>query len=397
MSDLLFIAIPADKELNENLQLSWFHQSEKENIHGTNTLSRLKELFPSTSYIGVLSGEKVFETQSELRIKNRKQLEQAISYDLEEQLAAEVDTLHFAYQKNAEKNLDISVIDKAYLEELIHFFSDYEISLQQLLSETILLSYAPENCLIIHHDQRCLLKVGKQCYNMDTENLILSLELLPEEFALPESTPVYTSSTFHLESSLTTFLSTKIDHYFAQICQYYPTTPPLNILQGHYQAKTVKTWRLIFAIGLASLLLFSSLCCYQLYQNNQLQLQEENLEKKIISIYKQSFPKARRIIDPVSQMRFKLKKLTSSQTQNGDFIPLLAKVARVIHQQADFKLKQLNFQKQALTITFSSSSLAKLENFKNDLIKTKLQAKISSVNKEENRVIAHIIITGAHS
>ncbi|NOQ16752.1 MAG: hypothetical protein GQ581_06800 [Methyloprofundus sp.] len=397
MDALLFIAIPAAKEIDENIQLNWFHQSEEKNTHGCDTASDLKELFPNTLCIGVLSGEQVFETQSELRIKNRKQLEQALSFDLEEQLAVEVDTLHFAYQKNSEKNLDISVIDKTYLEQLMQFFAGQGILLQQLISETSLLLHAPEEWLVIHNNQRCLLKVGKQCYALETENLVLSLELLATELDLPESITVYTTGSFNLESPLTTFACETTTHYFTQICQYYPTTPLLNLLQGPYQVKTAQAWRLIFTAGIAGVLLFASLCFYQLYQNHQLSQHEASLENKITTIYKKSFPKARRIINPVSQMRSKLKKLENTQANNGDFIPLLAKLARVIRQQNAFELQQLDYQKQALNITFSTASLEKLEQFKNNLIQLGLQATVSSVNKEEDRVIAHIIIMGGRS
>lgn len=396
MDALLFIAIPAANGLDETTPLIWFHQSEEKNTHGCDTASHLKKLFPDSICIGVLSGEQVFETQSELRIKNRKQLEQALSYDLEEQLAVEVDTLHFAYQKNAEKKLNINVIDKAYLEQLIQFFSEQDILLQQLISETSLLSQASEEWLIIHNHQQCLLKSGKYSYTLETENLLLSLEALPEELQFPETISVYTTGSFNLESSLTQFSCKTISHYFSEICQYYPSTPLLNLLQGSYQVKTAQTWRLIIIASIAGILLFSSLCFYQLYQNQQLQKQESSLENKIILIYKKSFPSARRIINPISQMRSKLKKLKQKQVKNGDFLPLLAKLARTIRQQNSFELNQLNFQKQTLSISFSVLSLEKLEHFKKNLIQLGLQADVTSVNKEENKVNANITISRGH-
>ncbi|MDC9728790.1 MAG: type II secretion system protein GspL [Methyloprofundus sp.] len=394
MDALLFIAIPAVEELTENTQLNWFHQSEAKKSHGYDTANNLKERFPEVACIAVLTGTKVLETQSELRIKNRKQLEQALSYDLEDQLAVEVDTLHFAYKKNAQKNLDISIIDKAYLEQIIQFFADQKLSLHQVFSETSLLSQAPEDWLIIHNEQQCLLKARQYCYSIETENLLLSLETLPEELELPEAIPVFTSGSFNLDLSLTEFPCTLLDDYFSQLCQYYSSQPPLNLLQGQYQVKTPKTWRLIFATCITGFILFSGFFSYQLYQNHLLLQQESKLEHKITTLYKKSFPKARRIINPVSQMRSKLKKLENNQVKNGNFIPLLAQLARVVRQQSNFQLNQLDYQSQTLNINFSTPSLEKLEQFKNNLTQLGLQAKVSSVNKEENRVIAQITITG---
>ena len=395
MDALLFIAIPNSKDFDETTQLNWFHQSEGKNTQGCDNPARLNELFPNSLYIGVLPGERVFETESELRINSRKQLEQALSYDLEEQLAVEVDTLHFAYKKNAQKTLDICVIDKLFLEQLIQFFAEQNLSLQQLISETFLLSQAPEEWLIIHNDQHCLLKSGQKAYTIETENLLLSLDALSEELERPDVIPVYSSSSFNLESPLIQFSCEPLPNYFAQICQYYPSKPPLNLLQGQYQVKGAQSWRLIFTAGITTLILFISLCIFQLYQNNQLLQQDSLLNHTITTIYKKSFPKARRIINPISQMRSKLKKLETAQVKNGDFIPLLAKLARAIRQQSAFKLNQLDFQKLTLNINCSTPSLAKLEKFKNDLTRLGLQAKVSSVNKEDERVIASITITGA--
>jgi len=395
MDALLFIAIPATDTLDENSQFIWFSPSEEANNTGYDTIANINTQFPETPCIAILPGQKVFATQSELRINNRKQLQQALRYDLEEQLAEEVDNLHFAYQKNQQKTLDIAVVDKVYLESLIHFFAEHNILLQQMITDTALLNHAPEEWLILQSQEQLLLKTPEASYALDTNNLFLSLESITTE--LPDSIPVYSCSDFNLETSLLNFDKHACDNYLIQLCQYYPKTKLLNLLQGPYQVKTAQSWRLILATGLAGMLLFTSLFSYQLYQNHQLQQQETSLDNKITQLYKKSFPKARRIINPISQMRSKLKVLQNNQVKNGDFIPLLAKLARILQQQKQVKITQFEYQKQTLQINVSIPSLAKLEGFKNSLIQQGLQAKVASINKEEERILAQLTITGEKS
>jgi len=392
MDALLFVAIPENEPLDEDSQFAWFHQTEEKNNSGCDNLSGFKEKFPDIPCIAVLPAQKVFETHSELRIKNRKQLEQALKFDLEDQLAAEVDTLHFAYQRDAENQLSVSIIEKTYIENLIQYFSEQEVVLQKLISETSLLTQAPEEWLIIHDKQQLFLKANQFCYPIESGNLLLSLESLQTD--LPEDIPVYSTSHFDLETPLTHFSCQNIDNYFVKLCQYYSSASILNLLQGPYKVKTPQTWRLILAIGIATTIIFASLCFHQLYLSHQLQQQEATLEHKSTAIYKKSFPKARRIINPFSQMRSGLKKLQTNQAQTGDFIPLLAKLARTLRTQGAIKLKQLDYQNKSINISFSTPSLEKLENFKNALNQQGLKAKVSSINKEENHITAQLLITG---
>jgi len=395
MDALLFIAIPANDSLDENSQFFWFHQTEEQSSSGYDNLADCKEKFPNTPCIAVLAAQKVFETHSELRIKNRKQLEQALKFDLEEKLAAEVDTLHFAYQRDTENQLTVSIIDKVYLENLIQYFSEQDVALQQLISETSLLACAPEEWLIMHDKQKILLKANQYCYPIESDNLLLSLESLQTE--LPEDIPVFSTGNFDLETPLTHFSSQNIDNYFIKLCQNYSHASVLNLLQGAYKVKTPQTWLLILAIGIATIVIFSSLCFYQLYQGHQLQQQEASLENTITTIYKKSFPKARRIINPYSQMRSGLKKLQSNQAQTGDFIPLLAKLSRTLRSQDAVQLNQLDYQNQSINISFSTPSLAKLELFKNALSQQGLKASVTSINKEEGHIMAQLLITGGRS
>jgi len=393
MDALFFIAIPSDEPLEATTRFHWVQYTDNKSHYGYDTLSDLQTKTSENNCIAVVSGTNVFETHSELTIKNRKQLEQALRYDLEEQLATEVDSLHFAYQRNTDNTLDVGVIDTLYLASILDFFLDHAITLQSLVSETALLNQAPEAWLIIANEQQLLLKAQQHSYAIDIDNLELSLSSLKQE--LPENIPVYSVQALALESTHTQFKQQTIKQAFVQLCQYYTTdNPPLNLLQGQFQVKTPKSWRLLIGGALFSFSLLMAITLYQGYQGYALEQQDADLKNTMTSLYKQSFPKARRIVNPVSQMRSQLKQRQSAQNQQGDFTPLLATVARLLRTQNDITLLSIEYQKTALTIQLSTHSLSQLESLKNKLSQQGLEVKLSDINKDNNRVLAQLTIKG---
>jgi general secretion pathway protein L len=393
MDALFFIELPKHGNIDITTKVNWYKQDNEKISTGCDELSNLKDLADKSQCIAVLPGSSVYRTQSTLAIKNRKQLEQALIYDLEEQLAEDVETLHFAYQKNAQKTLDIAIIKKDLLQNWLVVLAEANIQLTSALTDTQLLDQFSESWLILHNNDYTLLKTEQNSYALDTQNLAAILTSFGSD--LPESISTYSTNTLILEDCPTNLTTQKNpSSLFSQLCQHYATTGMLNLLQGGFQAKTQQTWRLI-QWGTAGLfILLSVLTLIQAYQNQQLQEQEAKLEQEIKAIYQTSFPKARRIINPVAQMRNGLKQLQNNQIQQGSFTALLAGIARAIKAQKEIKLSSIQYHQQIMLIEFSAPSLAQLEVFKDAITQQGITAEISSVTKADNRVLAQLKITG---
>jgi len=393
MDALFFIELPKHGNIDITTKVNWYKQDNEEISTGCDELSNLKDLADKSQCIAVLPGSSIYRTQSNLAIKNRKQLEQALIYDLEEQLAEDVETLHFAYQKNAQKTLDIAIISKDLLKNWLAVLAEANIQLTYALTDTQLLDQFSEPWLILHDNDYTLLKTEQNSYALDTQNLAATLTSFGSD--LPESISTYSTNTLVLEDcpvNLTT--QTNPSHLFSQLCQHYAATGMLNLLQGVFQAKTQQTWRLIQWGAAGLFILLSVLTLIQGYQNQQLQEQETKLEQEIKAIYQTSFPKARRIINPVAQMRNGLKQLQNNQIQQGGFTALLAGISRAIKTQKEIKLSSIQYHQQSMLIELSTPSLAQLEVFKDAITQQGITAEISSATKADNRVLAQLKITG---
>jgi len=392
MDALFFIELPKNGNIDVTTKVNWYKKNNEDISSGTDELNTLKDNIEKCQCIAVFPGSNAYLTHSELSISNHKQLEQALSYDLEEQLAEDVEKLHFAYQKNAQKKLDIAIINTALLTNWLAVFSEAGIQLTHVLADTHLLSNFSEPWLLLHDNDYTLLKSYDESYALETDNLNDILEIYSAD--LPVEVKLYSSTILSIESSPVNLLA---ENYYPSIfnllCQHYDPRL-INILQGQFQSKTKKTWRLIQVVfaGLFSVLI--ALTIMQNIQKSQLQEQESQLEQNITSIYKASFPKSKRIINPVSQMRTGLKSLQKNKTLQGGFTPLLAGVARALRTQKNINLIGIQYAQSKLNIEFSTPSLAQLEVFKNALSQQNLNAEIASATKADNRVLAKLKITG---
>ncbi|MDT8424667.1 MAG: type II secretion system protein GspL [Methyloprofundus sp.] len=392
MDALFFIEFPKHGNIDAATKVNWYKQNNGKISTGCDELSGLKSIADKSQCIAVFPGSSVYRTQSNLAIKNRKQLAQALIYDLEEQLAEEVETLHFAYQKNAQKTLDIAIIKKNLLKNWLTALAEANIQLTYAITDTQLLDQFSEPWLILHDKGYALLKAEQNSYALDTQNLATTLASFGSD--LPESISTYSTTSLVLEECPVT-LATQSDQapLFDQLCQHFTAAGMLNLLQGAFQAKTKQTWRLIQWSAAGSFILLSVLTLVQAYQNQQLQEQEAKLEQEIKAIYQSSFPKARRIINPVAQMRSGLQSLENNQIQQGGFTALLAGVARAIQAPKEISLSSIQYHQQSMLIAFSTPSLEQLEVFKNAISQQGLTAEISSATKADNRVLAQLKIT----
>ncbi len=392
MDALFFIELPKYGSINSASKLNWYRQDQQEVTTGCNELNTLIEHIGHCYCIAVLSGNNVYQTQSTLAIRNRKLLSQALQYDIEEQLAEDVENLHIAWQKNAENSLDIAIINKNLLQDYLDVFAEAKIPVTKLITDTQLQANCPQEFLLIHNADDTLLKTHQHCIAIESWNLPVLMESLSD--TLPTSIPVYSTSSLTIaDCPIQLKQQVLSEPVFNYLCQQYNHAPILNLLQGEFQRNPPQVWRFMQWLGAGVLVLLLMLTIQQFYQWQQLQNQEIQLEQAITEIYKTSFPQARRIIDPISQMRTGLRTAQAQQGNHSGLLSLLAAFAR--SQPNQIEINSLQYQQNQLSIDLSTHSLAQLELLTNALTQQGLTAEISAANKVNNRVQAQLILTGA--
>lgn len=398
MKALFFIEIPTPQH-TEELSYHWYKKELDNECYGCDALAEIKNLSADCDVILVLPGFNVSQKQITSKLKNRKKLELAIGYELEEELSEEIETLFFAYQATKEKHkLDVAVINKAWFEQWLEVFKQADIPLSAVITDSMLLATLPQDYLLIQKSGYFLLKTPSENYVIDNENISYFLTKLQE--SLPEELLLISDNQAALpipEVTLTLKAVPIQDCLLSLLTEHYLLGNGINLLQGSYKPKLKNDWQQIkwAAIGIFSLFIIAT--AYQSYQHWQLTQQEAKFDQQRLKIFQDNFPAVKKIVNPLAQMKNELKTLAESQQQQSQFISLLAKVAVALRDmlaQGKIQLMAMEFDSNVLVIKLNADSLALIEQIKQNLAGQQLTVEIVSSDKVENQVNASFKISG---
>jgi general secretion pathway protein L len=401
MKALFFIEVPDYGPIEENTIYPWYKKELTADSWGDDLLAEIANKTLNCQVVIVLSGFQVTQSQLSSKIRNRKKLEQAMAYELEEQLSEEIDGLFFAYQATAENKslLDVIVINRVWFEHLLTQFKQQAIELTAVITDTLLLQTLPHPYVILKKRLGLLLKTPQRCYAIDPENRDFFLLKLKSQ--LPDTlTVIGANEVLPNSDALVIQLNYEVsDNILKTLTADYHVDRGINLLQGIYKPKLKSDWKWIQwgFIGLLSLLILSS--GFRAYQRWQLTQQESYWDQQRQHIFHRHFPAIKRIINPLAQMKSELETLKQAQQQQGHFMAVLAKISSGLsHALAEQKihLSALDFQNNAFNIRLNAASFALIEQAKAALEQQHLAVTIESESsdKANNQVNATFKITG---
>jgi general secretion pathway protein L len=402
MKALFFIEIPTHAP-TEQLSYHWYKKELESDSYGDNLLAELKLLSLNCDVVLVLPGFNVTLKKISSKVRNRKKLEFAIGYELEEVLAEEIETLFFAYQSSSEANvLDIAIINRAWFEKWLEVFKQLEIPLSAVITDTLLLPTIMQPFLLIEKSDYFLLKTPMLSYTIDNENIDYFLnqlkDSLPEELEMMTANPLKDWQSYLSESNLKLKPLQTQDCVLKLLTEHYFLEKSFNLLQGEYKPKLKNDWQKIqwSVIGVLGLLLIAT--SFQAYQHWQLSNKEAELDQQRLKLFQTNFPAIKKIVNPVAQMKNQLEILKQAQQQQGQFIAILAKVSvglKALIAEDKAHLLGVEFDNNVLILKVNANSFALIEQIKQSLAAQQLVVEIESSDKAENQVIASFKVSGA--
>lgn len=303
----------------------------------------------------------------------------AIPYALEDQLAQNVTTLHFAFDRQYYKNNRylVTVTDKQFLLDLIAKLDALDLSFEMLTLDWFALK-ENEVCItetgLLVHD-----KIFKGALNGELASIYLgSQDKNIPILKFKDSTP-----------ALKVKKATPIDSPIAVwIAQRLFQSDGMNLCQADLQHDTrqnvVRYWYYGCAI-MASVLLMSVMFINALYLHS-LTMKIAEVDKKTAVIYRDFFPEAKQVISP----RFRITQLLTAGFSNSDtsFLwTLLDKFAHAVKGNS-FTIEQIRFQNRMLSVTLVSNDFATLENLQQRLQQDKVNVRQAQASSQEHKVVA---------
>lgn len=335
-------------------------------------------------------------------VQKRRLLAQAVPYALEDQLAADVETLHFAFGQVSSDQVAVAVIDRALMDGWLARLRAAGLNPSALVPETLLLPWQEGAWQLACLENCCLLRTGEQAgFAMDAANatLLVQQALTEAEAARPQRLVTHGADGLAPgDIEVAAEPQPLPDEILPWLASHYDERLAINLLQGSYSRRERfgqywRPWRL--AASLAALLLLVqagvTIADHQRLSRERLALQEQ-----VEAIYRQAFPEARKVVNPRVQMERALKELRGGG--GGGLNQLLAEAGREFRASPGLTLQRLNYREGQLEVALTVADLQRLDELKQRLSQGgKLHVEIQSATAQGTLVEARLRIKGEAS
>ncbi len=354
-------------------------------------LSCLSQMAAKAKVNLIISSSDAFSAQVDLPKKAQRLLRKAVPYILEEEIASPVEELFFALgDRNAKGQLEVRAIDKNYLEKILAEFKQAEISLQAIYLDSDLIAAPEEGIRLLIHQQECwFINQDNErwtCHLDDFNWLIQKYLASDQEDDLPVAIPLE----IYAGEDVDAFIKGLPVGRFAVDTNYFEDlysflldnqTSCINLLQAEYEAKQESSSSQVFLVQTAKVAswVLALFLVYQAALIYTLSEKKHQLDQQKKMIYKQAFPKTKKVRDPVRSMEAYLAKIGASGGE-GSFLTLLATVSDELKDLSKIYPTNLSYdnQRKELKIDLIASDLTGLDQFVEALTKAGLKVDRSS-------------------
>jgi len=337
----------------------------------------------------------------------RQYLHQALPYALEEQLAADVETLHFAIA-NTRPGTSIlcAVLAKATLRNWLGKLAAVGLKPDVAIPDVLALPQQSGQWSLLLEANSAYLRTGPYsglaCDTTALSHLLPQLiqqsgEQRPQRIIINE---IPSAGTEQTRQELERYCKEmKLDFTHATIANALPmmaratlAATPINLLQGDFSRRKQtqqlwRPWRAAAAL-LTLLLLIQGGITTSRY--TRLSHQEQQLNEQIENIYRQSFPESRRIVNVRAQMEQGLQALRSGSGMQ-ELPQLLLHAGPALHRP-DIELRALQYTPEQFTIELTARNLQALDQLKQTLESEVIHAEILQADSSHDQIAGRIAI-----
>lgn len=353
--------------------------------------------------IALIPSTQLLLTQVIIPSRQWQRIVQAVPYALEEQLAEEVENLHFALGKRdpISGTIPVVVITKNLMHAYQHLLNTCQLKPSAWIPEVLAVPKPASGWGFIALADRILVRTGVQSgFATEPASLTVMLnaalrEHTPEQFVVFKNTEdsflLNTLKQFNIP-----LLEQEHDHgVLGWLAQTLAQEKPLNLLQGDYKpthpfAKLWRPWRLTAGF----LLLWVILIGMEQGLNYQKLIKQNHLlTEEIEQVYRRTFPNARKVVDPRTQMEQQLKSLRSQQTSvQPHFLALLQQLSGPFKELSGLKINQLDYQSGRFTLLLEAENLQLLEQVKKRLGDLGFTVEIQTTTQRDNLLEGQLLV-----
>ena len=336
----------------------------------------------------------------------RRRLLSAVPYALEDQLADDVETLHFAVGgRDPQGNVATAVVAKKIMSGWIEQLATAGIQPSVVLPDVLAVPVVEGRWSLLLDGKRALLRTGPQAgIALERDNLeavvTMALAAAAEE-SRPTRLVVYDTDP---EPDLQTLADLGLEleavscdgPAIVLLAQHVDERSGIDLLQAEYSRREQlgKLWRpWLPAAGLLVTWVLVEMAGAGV-EYMRLSADLAALQQQAANIYLQTFPDAKLRGDPRAQMESRLRELKGGGAADGSgFLELLADVGDDFQAASSLQIDRVNYRAGEINVAFTIGDLQTLDQLKQKLAEDgKLKVEIQSATSRDDKVEARLQI-----
>ena len=356
----------------------------------------------------LVPGAAVTLARADIPSRSLKKVLQAVPFVLEDRLAEDVETLHFAVGVHADGGYAVAIVARARMQQWLNELSAAGLVPTELVPDMLGLPVRDATLVVALDGSRVLARFpdgGGFVTDLSLAPLLLQKQLA----TLPEGQRCSRALIYAIDHDAAQHVIDSLDDLQLEI-SFGPLQDDvltlmamtlndgraISLLRGAYNDHAGITehwqrWR-------AAAYLLAVLCVLGIAQQGisyfQLRRAAAALDTQVATVFHTALPDAHRMVDPRAQMQQRLKRLTGGDGANGP-LALLAAVGTALHDQQVILLSGFSYHGGALQLQIQAPDVDALENLKSALAQNvNLSVNLDSVNSTSGESSARLTVTG---
>ena len=338
--------------------------------------------------------------------RQRQHIISAVPYAVEDQLASDIDDMHFALgPRNAAGQVPVAVVSKQSMRYWLERLREAGLEPDMMVPDVLALPLQDNEWTVLHDDAVVIIRQGLYAgaaIDRDAAKAWFDLALAEQNDARPERLRLFECQQNNDARLVLAVKDIVVDVVEEEapplvfLARHFSSTTSINLIQGDYSpreqiGRLLRPWRLAAMLLLAVLLLGMSSSVVDYLSLNAT---SRDLTARIEKLYLETFPDARKVVDARVQMEAKLAELGAGGGDDSQgFLPLLALVGEPLQKMDGLELRHAAYQDGRLSLSIKLGSLQILEQLKQGLLANQgLNVDIQSAASRDDYVDARLQI-----
>jgi len=313
--------------------------------------------------------------------RQRQHIINAVPYALEEQLASDIETLHFALGPRSDSGVvPVAVIARELMQHWLGDLRAVGLEPDSMIPDVLALPLPDDDWVVLRDVSMLWLRQDR--YNgvvIDGGEASQRLRLVFDEQA-DEQRPARihwydcradTGVDIDLDE-VDIVVDVNAESPLKLFARHYSADDAINLIQGEFSpreqmGRLLRPWKTAGILLLVAVVIaFGEL----LMQYFSLNATSERLATEIEQVYRDTFPAARKVVDARAQMEQKLIEFGANGAGDQGFLSLLAGISEPLLSLPGIDLRHASYQGEKLSLSLRIKDLQVLEQLKQRLVKT---------------------------